>query len=203
VLAGPLVLAAALSSPGSPGATEARPATSFRHGISSVDAESLALKLTRMERRAPDAPPADPVVVTERELNSYLNLTTPPPLPPGLSDVEFRLERDRVEARGLVDIDRIRGKSSSGGWNPLALLGGWVEVQLKGRIPNRDGRGTIEVDEVRLGALSLPVSVLEQLVTAATKTEDNPAGFDLRAPFPLPYAAKQLRLQPGRLLLEF
>jgi len=183
-------------------AREAHSAGSFRHGVSAADAESLARKLDAIERRAPDAKPPAPVVVTERELNSYLNLT-PAALPPGLSNVEFRLERDGVEARGLVDLDRLKGKSASGGWNPLALLGGWVEVQLKGHIPNGNGFGTIEVEEVRLGSLSLPVSVLEQLVAAATKTNENPGGFDVRAPFPLPYSVKRLRLQPGRLLLEF
>jgi hypothetical protein len=85
----------------------------------------------------------------------------------------------------------------------MALLGGWVDVQLKGRIPSGNGLGTIEVEEVRLGSLSLPVSVLEQLVAAFTKTRENPGGFDLRAPFPLPYSVKRLQLQPGRLLLEF
>jgi len=184
-------------------ATAPRPPLDFRHGASAADAESLARKLEALERRAPNGNPADPVIVTERELNSYLNLATPPRLPPGLSDVEFRLEKDRVEARGLVDLDRVKGRSGSAGWNPLALLGGRVELQLKGRIPTADGRGTIEVEEVRLGSLSLPVSVLEQIVAAATKTDEEPGGFDLRAPFPLPYSVKRLRLQPGRLLLEF
>jgi hypothetical protein len=201
VFSSAIVLALLLEAQGAASAPHS--AASFRHGLSPADAASLVGKLEAIERRVPDGKLDGPVVVTERELNSYLNLATPPKLPPGLSDVEFRLERDRVEARGLVDLDRLKDKSASGSWNPLALFGGWVEVQVKGRIPNDNGLGTVEVEEVRLGSLSLPVSVLEQLLAAATRTAENPAGFDLRAPFPLPYSVKRLRLQPGRLLLEF
>ena len=199
-----LLLACLLAPQGA--APEARPAASFRHGVATVDAESLARKLEAIERRAQEGRPTsrETVVVTEKELNSYLNLTAPPKLPPGLADVEFRLERERLEARGLVDLDRLQARGGPrGSWNPLALLSGWVEVELRGRLPNADGLATVEVEEVRLGGVSLPLTVLAQLVSAATRSQDKPQGFDIRSAFPLPYALKRVRLEPGRALLEF
>ncbi len=204
MIAGSLLLACVLALQGP--MPEGRAPASFRHGVSAADAESLARKLEAIERRALDGRPAsrETVVVTEKELNSYLNLATPAKLPPGLADVEFRLERERLEAKGLVDIDRLQAKGGSrGSWNPLALLSGWVAVELKGRLPNTDGLATVEVEEVRLGGVSLPVTVLAQLVSSATRSQDKPQGFDIRSAFPLPYALKRVRLEPGRALLEF
>ena len=51
--------------------------------------------------------------------------------------------------------------------------------------------------------MRVPISVLEQLVLSATKNDANPEGFDIHAPFRLPYSVNRLRLEPGRALLDF
>ena len=51
--------------------------------------------------------------------------------------------------------------------------------------------------------MRVPTSVLGQLVLSATKSEANPEGVDITAPFRLPYSVNRLRLQPGRALLDF
>jgi hypothetical protein len=70
-------------------------------------------------------------------------------------------------------------------------------------MPNKDGFGQIEVDELRLGAVALPMSMLEQIVASSTRTPENPQGFDIHSPFRLPYALKRVRLEPGRAVLDF
>jgi hypothetical protein len=41
------------------------------------------------------------------------------------------------------------------------------------------------------------------MVAAATRSARYPNGVDIQAPFRLPYAARRVRLEPGRAILEF
>jgi hypothetical protein len=165
----------------------------------------LVQKLAALENRVRSRRPlrAESVLVTEGELNSYLNLGAVK-LPEGLTDVVIHFERDRAFAKAMVDLDQVKGKvRTSGSLNPLSFLGGRVPLEIESRLSNEDGFGTVEVEEVRLGPVSVPLSVLEQMVTHATRSAENPDGFDIRAPFRLPYSVRRIRLQPGRALLEF
>jgi len=190
----------------------ARPAPA-RAGLSWAEADSLARKLESIDRRSRQAPdrrgrqaPGRPesVLVTQGELNSYLNLSLGPQMPPGVTDLEVTLESERIHTRAQVDLERVRAQVPSGtGWGALSFLGGSVPVELRARLIARDGFGTVQVDDVRLATLPLPVTVLEQIVTSATRSAANPNGFDILAPFRLPYAVKRVRIEPGRAFLDF
>jgi len=176
-----------------------------RYSVSADQAQSLVHKLQALEnRRRSGKLPArtEPVLITEGELNSYLNLGVGVKLPDGVTDIALHLERDRIFAKAMVDLDQVKGKVRTSGLSPLSLLGGRVPLEIQSRLTNEDGFGTVEVEDVRLGPISLPLSVLEQMVSYATRTAENPEGFDLRAPFRLPYSVRRIRIQPGRAFLD-
>lgn len=192
------------------GAAEPPPRAVPRPGLSWAEAESLRGKLEAIEKQRDVVPPRKSrlatVTITESELNSYLNLTLGEKLPKELSNLEVHLlEHERLQATGLVDLDKVKEKvaRSASPWNPLMLMGGLVPVQLQGRLVNRDGFGSIVWEDVRVNAWSLPISLLEQMVAGATKKPDNPDGFDISAPFRLPYSVRRVRLETGRAFLEF
>jgi hypothetical protein len=170
-------------------------------------ARSFAKKLEALEKRPrqPDKRSPQRVVVSEGELNSYLNLGLGTKMPPGLSNLDVVLDSDRIVARALVDLEQVKDKGlSPGPWNPLAYLGGSLPLEVKGSYRNAEANfGELEVEEMRLGAFPVPMSLLEQIVLAATRTHDNPRGFDIHAPFRLPYYAKRFRLQRGQVAIEF
>ncbi|HWW93781.1 MAG TPA: hypothetical protein VN375_10475 [Vicinamibacteria bacterium] len=175
-----------------------------RPGLSWADADALARQLEELDRRfrAGAPAPAQSVLVTEAQLNSYLNLVLK--MPPGVSNLEIHLDAERLLARALVDLDRVQGRlPAQGPFNPLSLLSGTVPAALKGRLPSRDGFASLQFEEVRLGAFPIPVSFLAQIISSATRTPENPQGFDIQSPFRLPYALKRVRLQPGQAVLEF
>lgn len=181
--------------------------TAPRTGPLSWDqANSLTRKLETIEKRLTEkSRKPQTVLFTQGEVNSFLNLAYTEKLPKGLKDVEVRLDRDRILAKGLVNIDRVKGKVGDGGgsWGPLSFLSGDVPVEIMGKLTSKDGFGTIQWETVYLSSMRLPVSALEQLVLSATKSEANPEGVDIHAPFRLPYSVNRLRFEPGRAILEF
>lgn len=200
----PLLLLTASQAVVSPGAASTQAALSWEQ------ARSLAQKLEKLdelERRGrkggQPAPPA--LVVSEGEINSYLNLSLGSKLPAGLADVQLLLDRDRIAARAVVDLDKVRERTADAGrWSPISYLTGRVPLELKGRYRHgQEGFGSLEVEEIWLASFPIPVSLLEQVVSSAAPAGKNARPFDIQAPFRLPYAAKRLRVQKGQARLEF
>src|SRR5262245_30840373 len=98
-------------------------------------AESLAKKPTSIEaRKREKTRKPETVVVTEHELNSYLNLKMAADMPTGVSDVQVSMQSERLQATGQVDLDKLDIKKGSSPFSPLALLSGKVPVMLRGRL---------------------------------------------------------------------
>jgi hypothetical protein len=183
----------------------ARPAPK-RAGLSWAEADALSRKLAVIEERhrQQKARRSPAVQVTEGELNSYLNLSYASELPKGVSDVAVRFGQGRIEAKGYVDVDQVKGSvPSSATWSPLSFLTGQVPIELSGKLVNQDGFGTVELDSAYVASIRVPISVVEQMIASSTKSEKHPDGYDLHAPFRLPYSVNRVRVEPGKAVLEF
>jgi hypothetical protein len=173
--------------------------------LSQAEAESVAQRLEAIATAAAAkaGKVARSVQITERELNSYLNLALLPAVAAAVRDVEVRLDRDHLDATGLVDIDEVKRHLKLSPWNPLSFLSGEVPVALSGRyVEARPGYARVAIETVKAGRLSLPASIIEQLVASLTKTPERPDGVDIKMPFPLPEPVKRVRLLPGRAVLD-
>ncbi len=199
-----LVLALLLAGPVQPAVAD-RPAPT-RAGLSWAEADVLAQALEEVEAAFKEGKPAkrQSLVVTEGQLNSYLNLTLGPKMPTGLSEVAVQLADNGLVARAKVDLDRVPLKRPTGGaWSLYSLLSGVVPVEISGRLEARDGMGTIDLKEARLGNWPVPASLVGQLVSNSTRSAANPQGFDIQAPFRLPYAMRRVRFELGRAVVDF
>ncbi|HVO09594.1 MAG TPA: hypothetical protein VMX54_02465 [Vicinamibacteria bacterium] len=215
-----LVLLGALQAPASPAArtpattsapaplptpTPRPPRPPAPPGLSWEEADHVEQTLTRMEQRLKSGrAAAETVVVTERQLNSYVTLSLGPTLPAGVSGLQLRLSQDRLGASALVDLDRVKAQLPKGAASGLLMfLGGTLPVEVHGRLASANGQGRIDLEQATVGGVSLPASLVAQIVAMTTKSAAHPQGFDILAPFPLPWSARQLRLEPGRALLDF
>jgi hypothetical protein len=188
-----------------PPAAANRPAPP-RPGLSWAEADVLARVLEEVQAASKAGQPArrQSLVVTESQLNSYLNLTLGPNMPTGLSEVAVQLADNGLLARAKVDLDRVPLKRpTDGAWSLYSLLSGVVPVEISGRLEARDGMGTIDLKEARLGGWPVPASLVGQLVSSSTRSAANPQGFDIRAPFRLPYAMRRIRFELGRAVVDF
>ena len=199
-----LVLAMLLAGPVPPAVADRPPPP--RSGLSWAEADVLAQALEEVEAAFKTGQPAknQSLVVTESQLNSYLNLTLGPKMPTGLSEVAVQLAHNGLVARARVDLDRVPLKRpTDGAWSLYSLLSGVVPVEISGRLEARDGMGTIDLKEARLGGWPVPASLVGQLVGSSTRSAANPQGFDIRAPFRLPYAMRRIRFELGRAVVDF
>jgi hypothetical protein len=200
-----LALVLALAAPGPTQSPETRPAPT-RPDLAWEDADYVARMLRRIDRRLRTNRRAskETVVVTERQLNSFVNLTLGEKIPPEMSGLVLSLTRDRLGARAMVDLEQLRSKiPESGAGALLSMLSGVVPVELEGRIESAEGLLQVQLEEVLVGGVSLPPALLAQIVSLSTRSEENPSGLDIAAPVALPFTARQIRVEPGRALFDF
>ncbi len=167
-----------------------------------ADADRLAGKIARIQAIAQG--PADsaraPVrtVLTETEINAYLFWNGNDVLPVGLTEPRIRLAGDgRVLADAIVDLTAIRNQRERGWLDPLAYVGGQMAVVATGVIRARDGFARIELGSVTIGDVSVPKSVLQELVTYYTRSAESPNGVSLDEPIALPAAIRELTVGKG------
>ena len=175
-------------------------------GLSWDESDQLSTTVVRIERRLRSGRPAasETLVVTERQLNSYVNLALGSKIPAAVSDLRLSLLPGGLGARAMLDLDRVKDKVPNGAASGmLALLSGTVPVELRGRLAAANGTGRIEVEEASVGGVGLPPSLVAQLVAMSTRSEKRPGGFDIQAPFDLPWKARQVRFEAGRALVDF
>lgn len=204
---GAVVLVLLLAVPGQsvPATIGPRPAPS-RPGLSWEDADALAVAFDQVERRfkAGKSPRKESLVVSEGQVNSYLNLTLGPKIPPGVTDLVLQLNGDLLVVRAKVDLDRVPLKrSTDSGFSLLSLVTGVVPVELGGRLKSQEGQGTIELTEARLSGISVPIALVAQLISTSTRSPTLPQGFDINAPFRLPYAMRRVRFETGKATVDF
>jgi hypothetical protein len=188
-----------------PASIAQRPAPS-RPGLSWDDADALAVAFEQVENRFKAGKPSrkEPLVVSEGQVNSYLNLTLGPKIPPGVTDLAVQLNGEALVVRAKVDLDRVPLKRpTDSGFSLLSLVTGVVPVELAGRLQSQEGQGTIQLTEARLSGISVPIALVAQLVSTSTRGPSLPQGFDINAPFRLPYAMKRVRFELGKAVVDF
>jgi hypothetical protein len=141
-----------------------------------------------------DRPPANRApgrlqrtTLTEPEVNAYFRVNGPTFMPTGVHNAVLTIDQGgRVRAKALVDLDQALKPKERPWTDPLAWVGGKVEVTAAGTLVAGSGKGRLTIQEATLGAIPVPVSILQQLVSYYSKTPENPAGFNLAEPFELP-----------------
>jgi len=165
------------------------------------EAERLSQKVVSIRAHAQQTDSARRVlrtVLTESEVNAYLFWDPDDALPAGITEPRLELAGEgRVSARAVVDLTAIRTQRERGWLDPLAYVGGRVPVTASGVIRARDGLATLDLTGATVAGVSVPKSVLQELVSYYTRSPQFPEGVDLDAPFPLPASIREVRVGKG------
>lgn len=123
-------------------------------------ADSAERKLQHIRQNAKRTPPDQtPTVLTEREINAYLN-SGRVTLPKGVQHVNLTGSNGRIDGTARVDFDAITASRRSA--NPLlALFSGVHEVHATARADASGGQGHVEIQSVDIDGTTVPRIALE------------------------------------------
>lgn len=177
-----------------------------KSGLSRELSDAFGKKLERLEKFEHD-PKAkrEPVSVFESELNSYVRFALAEKVPRGLREVRIILREGRLELRGIANLSEFQElkDKAAGAASFLSLLGGDMPVEIVADFKSDRGFGQFEVVSAQVGPVPLSAALLGDIVARATVDAARPNGFDIRAPFRLPYAAKRIRPQQALAIVEY
>lgn len=141
--------------------------------------------------------------ITESEVDSYLAFNAKDKIPKGLSNPGVHiLDNGQLTGRVLVDIDEFnRSRQSNGLMDPLSYISGQVPVTARGTLRASGGKGQFQLASAELMGFPLPKPVLQELVSFFTRTRENPAGFNLDAPFNLPAKIREVAINRGEAVI--
>ena len=185
------------------GAALAAVTASAQLRLTKQDADRFQTKLVQIVSYGNAAPARGAkdrsIAVTDAEINSYLRYHARDQIPVGIVDPVLNALGDGlVGGRAVVDLDAVRKQKQRGWLDPLAYLTGRLPITATGRLHTKDGAGRFELHTAEISGVTIPKTVLQELVSFYSRTPENPAGIDMDAPFELPSRIREIRVASGQ-----
>jgi hypothetical protein len=171
-------------------------------GFTREDADRFQAKLTRIVEYGGQLPKkaqaARSVQVTDAEVTAYLRHHATKEIPVGIVDPAIQaLGEGLVGGRAVVDLDAVR-KSKTRGWlDPLGYLTGRLPVTAKGRLTTKGGVGRFELQSAEISGVTVPKTVVQELLSFYSRTPEDPDGINMDDPFELPVRIREIRVARG------
>jgi hypothetical protein len=174
---------------------------SAQAGLSKTEATKFAGKLALIQKNA-EVPRKGNALrstpVTDNEVNSYLKFLAGSQVPVGIADPALHgAGEGRVTGRAMVDLDAVRTQKKRGLLDPLGYLSGRLPVTAAGKLTTANGVGRFELESAELSGITIPKSLLQELLSYYSRTPENPAGINMDEPFQLPAAIVEIRIGKG------
>ena len=172
--------------------------------LSRQDADRFQAKLSRIAEfanapRGRTAPAMRSIEVTDAELNSYLRYHAQSEIPVGIVDpVLTALGGGRVAGRAIVDLDAVRREKKRGWLDPVGYLTGRLPVTVTGTLSTTNGVGRFRLESAEVSGVTIPKSVLQELLAYYSQTPENPSGINMDDPFELPARIREIKVGTGR-----
>jgi hypothetical protein len=107
------------------------------------------------------------------------------------------LGEGRVSGRAVVDLDAVRKQKQRGWLDPIGYLSGRLPVTASGRLTTKEGKGQFQLESAEISGVTVPKTVLQELVSYYSRTPENPSGIDMDAPFELPARIREIQVGAG------
>jgi len=170
---------------------------------SRADADAFHAKMVQIATHGlAQKRPAKKTTLLERELNAYIAVHGRSELPAGVLDPTISILPDgRLTGRAIVDLDAVRTSEERGLLSPWTLLRGQLPVEAIGFLRTQKGVGAFTLESASVGGLPVPKAILQELVTYYSRSESQPTGINIEAPFRLPAQIVEIRTAQGQALV--
>lgn len=169
--------------------------------FSRQDATRFASKLAQIGKNAAaprKAGAARSTQVSDSEVNAYLKFLAGPQVPVGIVEpVLHGAGNGRITGRAIVDLDAVRTQQKRAWTDPLGYLMGRLPVTAAGTLTTTNGVGRFQLESAEISGVTVPKSLLQELLSYYSRTPENPAGINMDEPFELPAGIKEIRVGQG------
>jgi hypothetical protein len=157
--------------------SQQQPPASGTQAMYAAAAASAEAKFRHIEENARRNPPDQrPTVLTEREINSYLQ-SGRVQLPTGVRSARFTGQKGELDAVANVDFDAITAQSHSS--NPLlSLFSGIHNVHAVAHASGSGGQGRVHIDSIDIDGLTVPRMALQFFVERYIQPKYPNVGID-------------------------
>jgi hypothetical protein len=170
--------------------------------LTKQDADQFTAKLNRIVQtgnakgvKTAKAVSAQTTQITDNELNAYFKYNAKEQIPVGIVDPTINaLGEGRVGGRAVVDLDAVRRQKQRGWLDPLGYMTGRLPITATGRLSTKEGVGTFALESAEVSGVTIPKSVLQELLSYYSRTKDNPDGINMDDPFELPARIREIRV---------
>jgi len=138
--------------------------------------------------------------ISEAELNSWFTYRAQPLLPTGLTQPKITIVGNgKLLGSATIDLNAIGKQRSTGGtFDVWSFLGGKLPISLTGVLHTKDGKGRFELHAADVSGVPLPKTLLQELLSYYTRSEERPQGYRLEDPFDLPANIRQIDVGQGQ-----
>jgi hypothetical protein len=170
--------------------------------LTKQDAERFQSKLNRIVEFGNTVPgrgaPSLSTPLTDAELNAYLRFLAGDQIPVGIVEPTLSaLGNGRVSGRAIVDLDAVRKQKERGLLDPMNLLSGRLPVTAAGRLTTKNGIGQFSLETAEVSGMTLPKSILQELLSHYSRTSEKPSGINMDDPFELPARIREIEVGSG------
>ena len=176
-------------------------APSEQKKVDPASADSLDQKLQMMRQRHADGvASAQRYDVTEEEANAYLLYRLSAQFPAEVTEPWVRFSEDRIQGGAMLDMKLLQ--AYLGDSMLSSYLEGQVPLEVLAKVRGEGGVGQVEFESVTLAGIPIPQTLIDRLLSDASKSPTLPEGVRLGDAFPLPYSLTSARVRTGKLILR-
>ena len=164
-------------------------------------ADAFARKVALINQHAESGAKAPRrTAVTESELNSWFVYRAQPLLPAGVSEPKITIiGNGKLLGGATVDLEAVgRQRGSGGSLDVWSYLGGRLPLSVTGILHTQDGKGRFELQAADVSGVPVPKTLLQELVSYYTRSEDHPQGRRLDEVFELPASINRIEVGQGQ-----
>lgn len=141
---------------------------------------------------------AQSTVVSDSEVNAYLKYHAQAEIPVGIVDPTLNAhDNGLVSGRAIVDLDAVRKQRERGWLDPMGYLTGRLPLTARGRLTTQNGVGRFVLESAELSGVTVPKTLVQELLSFYSRTSADPDGINMDDPFPLPAQIREIRVAPG------
>jgi hypothetical protein len=180
--------------------------------LTKQDADRCQGKLTRINGFASQPPPkaatasasvaSQTTQLTDTELNAYLRFHLKDQVPTGVVEPTLSaLGEGRVKGTAIIDLDAVRKQKQRSWTDPMSYMTGRLPLTASGLLITQNGVGRFQLETAELSGISIPKSLVQELLSFYSKSPENPSGISMDDPFELPARIKEIRVGKGEAMV--